>query len=463
MFSSHHDGGSSSTKLTNLLWKDKSLCFDLRQSDLEINHGEQLIGCFFPIEDVKGNQDEMGLLKVTNLRLIWNCCNRKRVNLSIGWRTINLAFEQNLKDSLGRPVTSLCIISKFESTKYEFVFNKMPAHDMMWNSDDDWNISMQLKKYINQNDDKTVTIGHLSPMYLDDPFEVVFKIWNCYRQTSLFRHCRANLTNLMPKDSYAQQTVKLDEYSKLPGEETIDIYNEVVQTESRSIEYTGSLILTNIRLIWLDGMLPLRNLSIPYIRGKSRSCNHFESYILYISTNLQVFFYPINLILTVDSMKIKQNRILIKTLDYLATSNKIELRLDKTLEASKVKLEQVQNLYRLYKARPKFGPECCEESLIYMSHLRPVEHYLDSPFDEPAKLDIENFGPERSGIYPVISNQSTDQQADFRRRSQQTKNIVGSDIENTENELFKYRIKLNKYLNDQPIERDNEISYSKGR
>lgn len=267
IFGSHHDGGSSS-RLTNLLWKDKSLCFDVRQSDLKIDHGEQLIGSFFPIEDIKGNQDEMGLLEVTNLRLIWICCNKKRVNLSIGWRTVSLAFEQNLKDSLGRPVTSLCIISKHESTKYEFVFNKMKTHDGIWNSEDNWDISMQLRKYIRQDDDKTVVIKYLSPMYLDDPFEVVFKIWHLYKQTGLFRYCRANVTNMLPRDSCVQQGAKLDEYSKLAGEETIDIYSEVIQTESRSIKYSGSLILTNIRLIWIDAILSLRNLSIPYIRGE---------------------------------------------------------------------------------------------------------------------------------------------------------------------------------------------------
>lgn len=64
LFGKQHSDSRSST------WKDKSLCFDLSQSDLELNHGEQLIACFFPIEDIKGNQDELGLLSVTNLRYL---------------------------------------------------------------------------------------------------------------------------------------------------------------------------------------------------------------------------------------------------------------------------------------------------------------------------------------------------------------------------------------------------------
>lgn len=264
LFGKHGGSGGPST------WKDKSLCFDLHQSDLELKHGEQLIACFFPIEDVKGNQDELGLLKITNLRLIWICCNKKRMNLSIGWKTVSLAFEQNLKDSLGTPVVSLCILTKYESTKYEFVFNKMPAYSEVLDGQENWDALLQLKRFF--LNDKSLVTTHLSPMYLDEPFEVVFKVWQSYKQTHLFRHCASNLTHLVSTEqgsnSQAIGMVKVSEIIKLPSEETIDVYTEIIQLESQSAKYVGTLILTNVRLIWIDEVLPLRNLSIPYIRSK---------------------------------------------------------------------------------------------------------------------------------------------------------------------------------------------------
>lgn len=256
-------------------WKDKSLCFDLRSSDLKLDNGEQLIGCFFPIEDTKGNPDELGILKITNLRLIWICCDKRRVNLSIGWRTISLAFEQNMRDSLNATITSLCVLTKYESTKYEFVFNKMSIYD-----DDNIGQIIRSKKLASFSDRSQTSdiMSHLSQMYLDDPYEVVFKVWQAYKQTHLFRHCRSNLTHLLVKDEPSHGERKVNSINKLPGEEIIDAYPDTMKFESRKIRYTGRLILTNVRLIWIDESLPLRNLSIPYIRGKCAIDSRIISY-----------------------------------------------------------------------------------------------------------------------------------------------------------------------------------------
>lgn len=251
--------------------RDKNLCFDSRPSELELDIGEQLIACFFPIEDVKGNPDEVGVLKVTNLRLIWICCDKKRVNLSIGWRTVSLAFEQNLKNSLGATVTSLCVLSKFESTKCEFVFNKMPAYDYIWNGQiDSESALVELRRFLKS--DRTLIAGFLTPMYLVDPFEVVFNVWQAYKRTHSFRHCRSNLTDLFSptymNQAQSKSPIRVDEINRLAGEEILDVYGGIIQSETRLVKYTGTLILTNIRLIWVDDALLLRNLSIPYVRSK---------------------------------------------------------------------------------------------------------------------------------------------------------------------------------------------------
>lgn len=218
----------------------------------------------------KDNQNKYTNIRASfsnSLRLIWICCDKKRVNLSIGWRTVCLTFEQNLKDSLGSPVTSLCVLTRYESTKYEFVFNKMPAYNEVWNSQDSWSAMVQLKKFMKK--DKSLLVTHLTPMYLSEPFEVVFKVWQCYKQTCLFRHCRANLAQLIPNNEPSQpQALKIDDINKLPNEEIIDTYPGIVRHESRAIKYVGILVVTNVRLVWVDEALQMRNLSMPYIRSK---------------------------------------------------------------------------------------------------------------------------------------------------------------------------------------------------
>lgn len=280
--STHHKSTIKSSS-----WEDKTLCFDLKSHDIDLSKGEQLIGCFYPIEDVKGNLDEHGLLKITNLRLIWICCRKKRVNLSIGWRTVSLIYEQNLKDNLGETKTNLFVLTKYESTKYEFVFNKQALIEeisplqMIWNSDGTLSSKTrsifergalnQFKKYCSE---KSTHVSVISPDYLDDPFEVVMKVWQAYKQTMLFRHCRSNLPNIIKSSektdspSVDAQPINVD---KLPSEEIIETFKGIVHSESRSIKFPGTLILSNIRIIWIDDSIPVRNLSIPYIRSKYTS------------------------------------------------------------------------------------------------------------------------------------------------------------------------------------------------
>lgn len=293
LFGSGAGGRRSASGGSSGGWRDKTVCFDLRQTDLELCNGEQLIACLFPIEDVKGNPDQLGLLKVTNLRLMWLCCERKRVNLSIGWRTVSLTFEQNLLDSLGLPQSSLVVLTKSDSIKYEFVFKTSASQsgpttttngysDLLgWDNQDNWSALMQLAQ-LSRQDEAPMPISHLTPMQLVNYNELVFKVWTCYKRTQLFRVCRYNLTSLKPTScasgeppdasgadqQQVQQPNQLGSYSKLPGEQTIETFERVFYVENKNIKNIGTLTLTNIRLLWIDEALPLKNLTIPWIRGE---------------------------------------------------------------------------------------------------------------------------------------------------------------------------------------------------
>lgn len=474
LFSSSHEKSTDGIKTST--WKDKKLCFDLRSHELELTRGEQLIACFYPIEDVKGNQDEPGLLRVTNLRLQWICCKKKRVNLSIGWRTVTLTYEQNLKDTLCLNSTSLFVLSKYESTKYEFVFTKMgqQVNSDIWSclgeapaggaagSRADWRALAQLRKFAK---DRNSPAAHLSPMYLDDPFDVVFKVWQSYKQTHLFRHARSNLTYLVGLNSSplandeedndesggkssgpagVPTSLHLSDINRLPSEEIIEVFSSIGQNESRVVKYSGSLVLTNIRLIWVDEAIYMRNLSIPYIR--------------------------------IDSIKLRQGeRIQVNTYDYLASSTHVEFQAlrggasatnSNSNKATKLIFEQIQNLYLLYKSKPRYGPESCEENLIFMSNLRPIEQYFEA-VDKSMLKALENFGPEAQAAKLSYGEKANSKDSENIRKiltgtlvARDDDDDDDDDVERAENDLSGYTTKLVNYLNEQPLELDNELIYS---
>lgn len=258
--------------------KDRRICFDLRSSELELESGEILLAAFFPIEDVKGNPDKMGLLKVTNLRILWICVDNKALNLSIGWNTVSLVFEQNYKDAFGDPIGALVLMTSQESSNYEFVFMKMRNNNddgtaESWFATNYWIPAMLDRKLFVQ----------LTPNNQVDCYDVIFTVWKGYTESLLFRECQTNIVDLIPplaqgesaaslgnssKQRVAQLTREAINFSKLPTEETIHVYGGVIYVESRDNQHVGTLVLTNIRILWIDDKITVRNISIPYTRSK---------------------------------------------------------------------------------------------------------------------------------------------------------------------------------------------------
>jgi Bardet-Biedl syndrome 5 protein len=70
------------------IWHDREIRFDCSSSQINLRKGEVLVDTLPNIEDTKGNQDEAGTMKVTNLRLIWYCDANPYINLSIGYNSI---------------------------------------------------------------------------------------------------------------------------------------------------------------------------------------------------------------------------------------------------------------------------------------------------------------------------------------------------------------------------------------
>lgn len=117
--------------------------------------------------------------------------------------------------------------------------------------------------------------------------------------------------------------------------------------------------------------------------------------------------------------------------------------------------EQIQNLYSLYKAKPRFGPESCDECINFIGQLRPIENYFE-PIE--GKLG-PNLGPAVNRAF-MADIESVEIPSE---RNSNIENESEVKVEANESELTKYSQKLNNYLDEKPIERDMDLIYSAGK
>ena len=82
-----------------------------------LNPGEEELARFNDVEDTKGNPGELGILVITNMRVMW-FKTEKRLNLSIGWDIINGVLVGKSRESSGNQI----ILLAKTKTKFEFVF-----------------------------------------------------------------------------------------------------------------------------------------------------------------------------------------------------------------------------------------------------------------------------------------------------------------------------------------------------
>lgn len=143
----------------------------------------------------------------------------------------------------------------------------------------------------------------------------------------------------------------------------------------------------------------------------------------------------------------------------MSISNQVEFRAQRSNDLKRTKqiFEQVQNFYLLYKSKPKYGPESCEECIEVMSYLRPTENYIDSSSDNR----VENFGPMRTrdGLKSDLGATGLSYKSGSVMSEEQS--ATSESVE--EVDLTDYRSKLNSsYLDERPIEFDQDVIYSKG-
>uniref|UniRef100_A0A1I7SGP5 Bardet-Biedl syndrome 5-like protein n=1 Tax=Bursaphelenchus xylophilus TaxID=6326 RepID=A0A1I7SGP5_BURXY len=119
--------------LSDGIWQDREIQFDVDQRQLKLIPGEYLVERIENVEDTKGNNGDRGILRITNIRLIWHAVNSPRINLSIGYNNIHGVTTRILKSKVRGHAESLYLMARNANTRFEFVFTcANPTHTKLF-------------------------------------------------------------------------------------------------------------------------------------------------------------------------------------------------------------------------------------------------------------------------------------------------------------------------------------------
>ncbi|KAH8038708.1 hypothetical protein HPB51_002852 [Rhipicephalus microplus] len=199
------------------LWQDRDIRFDISNQDLQYGAGEEQIDRLPNVEDTKGNSGDKGTLYVTNLRIIWQSLARPRVNLSVGFNCVTGISTRTVNSKLCGIAEALYIMTKSNSTRYEFIFT---------------NMTMEQPRLIAS----------------------VLNTFKAYSATKLYRdlHLRAALLH--------NRQLRL-----LPMEQLCSQVNGVWNLSSDQGNL-GTMHITNVRIVWHANMNESFNISLPYLQ-----------------------------------------------------------------------------------------------------------------------------------------------------------------------------------------------------
>ncbi|XP_076633251.1 Bardet-Biedl syndrome 5 protein [Colletes latitarsis] len=199
------------------MWQDREVRFDIPYNQMQLRLGEFAVDKLDLIEDTKGNAGDNGRLIVTNLRTIWHSLLLPRINLSIGYNAFIAVNSKTIHTLQGRHMQALYILTSYRNCRYEFIFT-------------------------NQNPKST---RH---------YTSVIGIYRAYISSKIYREIklRSGIIN-------DQQLLTL-----LP-QEIVSSTSQDIWNLSLEQGNMGTLIVTNIRLVWFANMNYQFNISIPYL------------------------------------------------------------------------------------------------------------------------------------------------------------------------------------------------------
>uniref|UniRef100_A0A915PL32 Bardet-Biedl syndrome 5 n=1 Tax=Setaria digitata TaxID=48799 RepID=A0A915PL32_9BILA len=209
---------SSKQKVTINIWQDRDIRFDVNPRLLRLVPGENLVDRIDGVEDTKGNSGDKGVLRITNLRIMWHASAIPRINITIGYNAINGVTTRIAKSRLRGQAESLYLLARHANARFEFIFTC---------------INPSLTKL----------------------FTTVIGIHRAYETSKLYRELK--MRGAIVND---EQHLRI-----LPQEQQCDYFDGVwnLGTDQGTL---GAMILTNIRTVWFSLINIMYNVSIPHLQ-----------------------------------------------------------------------------------------------------------------------------------------------------------------------------------------------------
>jgi len=199
------------------IWEHREVRFDILLSQMKMRPGEVLVDRLESIEDTKGNSGDRGRLLVTNLRVIWHSASMPRVSLSVGYSSVLNITTKTVNSKLRGLTEALYLLTKCNHTRFEFIFtNLVPGNPRLFTS--------------------------------------VIGVYKAYNSSKMYRELKLRGAIL------EAGSLKL-----LPLEKIVSTINGVWNLSSDQGNL-GTMIVTNVRVVWFANMNELFNISIPYIQ-----------------------------------------------------------------------------------------------------------------------------------------------------------------------------------------------------
>ncbi|VDL67403.1 unnamed protein product [Nippostrongylus brasiliensis] len=206
---------------------------------LRLVPGEVQIDRVDMVEDTKGNNGDRGVMRITNLRIIWYASSMPRINLSIGYSNITGLQSREVASKVrGTEVEALYVMARApnSSTKFEFIFTAM-------------------------------TSGMHSKM-----FNTVNSVHRAYETTKLYRELKmrgaivddsANL-KLLPLEQLVEKVTGV--WNLSTDQVAREVFTIICLIVTRFQGTLGCFVITNIRLVWFASTNSLYNVSVPYLQ-----------------------------------------------------------------------------------------------------------------------------------------------------------------------------------------------------
>ncbi|XP_077294219.1 Bardet-Biedl syndrome 5 protein [Arctopsyche grandis] len=201
----------------NAIWQDKEIRFDLPFSQLRMRPGEKILDRLDSVEDTKGNGGTRGRLAVTNLRIIWHSISSPRINLCIGYNCFLSVTTKVVRSALRGTAEALYILTTYNNSRYEFIFTNLIPGNMRH-------------------------------------FTSVMGVHKAYISSRLYRELKLRGAIVHNK-----------QLKVLPSEQ-IHTSQHGVWNLSSDTGNLGTMIITNVRIVWFADINETFNVSLPYIQ-----------------------------------------------------------------------------------------------------------------------------------------------------------------------------------------------------